>query len=78
MSNHVPTTSYGWIVADLRDIAQDLDRIQISTEEAIPEVEAALAHFHLKKVLESLILAMRIIMIAALTSRLLARECLAC
>ncbi len=60
MSNYVPTTSYGWIVSDLRDVAKDLERVQQFTDEAITEVEAALAHYHLKKVLESLILATRI------------------
>jgi len=60
MPNYVPTTSYGWIVSDLRDVAKDLERVQQFTDEAITEVEAALAHYHLKKVLESLILATRI------------------
>ena len=49
MPNIVPTTSYGWIVSDLRDISEDLYKIAIDTSENITEVEAALAHFHLSK-----------------------------
>jgi hypothetical protein len=60
MPNYVPTTSYGWIVSDLSDVARDLDRIQQYTDESITEVEAALAYYHLKHVLDSLILATRI------------------
>jgi hypothetical protein len=51
MPNIVPTTSYGWIVNDLRDMSEDLYRIATDTAENITEVEAALAHFHLDKVL---------------------------
>lgn len=58
--NIIPTSSYGWIVSDLRDISEDLYRIAIDTSEDITEVEAALAHFHLSKVLQSLILATRL------------------
>jgi len=27
MPNTIPTTSYGWVVSDLRDLANDLDQI---------------------------------------------------
>ncbi len=60
MPNYVPTTSYGWAVSDLSDIVEDLDRIQKYSDEKITEVEATLAHHHLKRTLESLILATRI------------------
>ena len=53
MPNYVHTTSYGWIAADLRNVVKDLDRIQEFTDEVITEVEPALAHYHLKKVLDS-------------------------
>jgi len=54
MPNIVPTTSYGWVVSDLRDLVVDLDRIALETGENITEVEASLCHFHLNKVLKSL------------------------
>ena len=60
MPNIVPTTSYGWVVSDLKDISEDLYRIATDTTENITEVEAALAHYHISKVLHSLILATRI------------------
>ncbi len=54
MPNTIPTTSYGWVVSDLRDLANDLDQIAYETCESISEVEATLCHFHLDKVLKSL------------------------
>lgn len=51
------TTSYGWIVHDLMDLTIDLERIQINSIDKISEVEAALCHFYLEKILKSLILA---------------------
>ena len=50
MPNYVLTTSYGWIVSDPCDVARDLDRIQEYIDKTITEVEAALAHYHLKRV----------------------------
>ncbi len=60
MPNIVPTTSYGWVVSDLKDVASDLQSIQSYSDENISEVEAALAHYYLKQVLQALILATRI------------------
>ena len=60
MPNIIPTTSYGWIVSDLRDTSEDLYRIATDTTENITEVEATLAQFHFSKVLHSLILATRL------------------
>jgi len=60
MPNIVPSTSYRWIVYDLKDLATDLERIQRYTKDDTSDVEAALAHFYLDKVLEALILATRI------------------
>ena len=57
MPNLTPNTSYGWVVYDLKDIVQ---RIQRNSDGNITEVEAALAHFYLKKILEDLILATRV------------------
>jgi len=59
MPNLSPSTGYGWVVYDLKDIARDLQRQRDSTE-SITEVDSALAHFYLKKVLEDLILATRV------------------
>jgi len=55
-----PTTSYGWIVSDLRDIVTDLEKIATETTETITQVEAELCHHHLYKILKSLILSTRL------------------
>ncbi len=60
MPNIVPTTSYGWVVSDLQDIHRDLHRIATESTKSITEVEAALGHFQLSKVLRYLIAATRI------------------
>jgi hypothetical protein len=60
MPNIVPTTSYGWVVSDLRDLVVDLNRIALETGENITEVEATHCHFHLNKVLKSVLLATRL------------------
>jgi len=60
MPRIVPTTGYGWVAYDLRDLAKDLDNLALLTSENISEVEAALCHFYLGQVLRSLILATRI------------------
>ena len=53
-------TRYRWVVNDLKDLAVDLRDIQRDTQENISEVEAALAQFYLKQILEALILATRV------------------
>ncbi len=53
-------TRYRFVVNDLKDLADDLIDIAQDTQENISEVEAALAQFYLKQILESLILATRI------------------
>ncbi len=60
MPNIVSTTAYGWVVSDLKDVASDLQSIQSYLDENISEVEAALAHYYLKQVVQALILATRI------------------
>ncbi len=50
-------TRYRWVVNDLKDLAVDLRDIQQDTEENISEVEATLAQYHLKQILEASILA---------------------
>ncbi len=55
-----PTTSYSWVAYDLKELSEDLDRLALDTSENITQVEAALCHHHLGKVLKSLILATRI------------------
>ncbi len=60
MPNINPTTSYGWVVSDLKDLSEDLNRIALETSENITEVEATLCHYHLNKVLKSLLLTTRI------------------
>ena len=59
MPNPISTTSYGWVVTDLKDIAEDLQQIATETTENITGVEATLCHLHLNKVLKSLLLATR-------------------
>ncbi len=51
---------YSYVVDDLKDLAFDLINIAADTQKNISEVEAALAQFYLKEILESLILATRI------------------
>ena len=57
MPRIVPTTSYGWVVPDLKDIAEDLYKIATGTTEQITQVEAQVCHHHLNKILKSLLLA---------------------
>ena len=52
-------TRYRWVVNDLYDLVTELREIAQDTQENISEVEATLAQYHLKQVLESLILAIR-------------------
>ncbi len=54
-----PMTSYGWVLSDVKDLAEDLHRIAWTVENITP-LEAALCHFHLNKVLKSLLLATRV------------------
>ena len=53
-------TRYRFVVDDRKDLADDLTDIATSTGENISEVEATLAQYYLKQILESLILATRI------------------
>ncbi len=49
-------TRYGWISEDLKDLAAELESIATTTKDNITDLEAALCHFHLSKVLKALIL----------------------
>ena len=60
MPEIIPTTSYGWIVSDLRDIVTDLERPATETTETITQVEAELCHHHLNTILSSLVLSTRV------------------
>ena len=53
-------TRYRLLVNDLKDLAVELAEIALDTEENISEVEAVLAQYYLKQILESMILATRI------------------
>ena len=53
-------TRYRLLVNDLKDLAYDVKDIALHTEENISEVEAVLAQYYLKQILEGLILATRI------------------
>ncbi len=48
------------LAEDLKDVARDCEALALATTERITEVEAALCHAHLSKILRSLILATRI------------------
>ena len=48
------------MVNDLKDLVYDVQAIARDTEENISEVEAVLAQYYLKEILEGLILATRI------------------
>lgn len=49
MPNIIPTTSYGWVVSDLKDLSEDLNRIALETSENITEVEATFKATRLKQ-----------------------------
>ncbi len=53
-------TRYRLVVNDLKELALDVKDIAQDTEENISEVEAVLAQYYLKQILEALILATRI------------------
>lgn len=53
-------TRYRLLVNDLKDLVYDVQAIARDTEENISEVEAVLAQYYLKEILEGLILATRI------------------
>ena len=57
---HTHLTRYRLLVDDLKDLVAELREIAQDTEENISEVEALLAQYYLKQILESLILATRI------------------
>jgi len=53
-------TRYRLVVNDLKDLASEVKDIAQDSQENITEVEAVLAQYHLKQILEGLILATRI------------------
>ena len=53
-------TRYRLLVNDLKDLVYNVQAIARDTEENISEVEAVLAQYYLKEILEGLILATRI------------------
>ena len=55
-----PTTCYGWVTYELKEIAQDLKEIAEETDERITLAEALLCQQHITKILNWLILATRL------------------
>ncbi len=54
-------TAYAWVAEDLKDLAEELRRIALDTAESITQVESLLFHEHITKILDSLILATRMV-----------------